>query len=486
MSSNKFVRLLRNSTLDATHDSALSNLQTKLAALADGEVAIASYGSDWATAKSILGVVRVKNGAQSYTIYDNEASSQEIATAIANLDATVGATSVESGKHVAVQVVETDGKLTALTVTENDIASAQALTDEIARAKEAEEANATAIANEKTRAEGAEQTNAAAITAEANRAKGAEKTNADAIAAETTRATNAETALSTKIEEVKGNAAKYEVVALSAKDAAKLGANVKEAYKVVSYTVDGEGTETEKKQVGDTIKIYKDSTLKSASFSNEILTLVYILADGTESTVNVDMKSLVSEAEIGNGIAFDTEHKLYVKLAEGSENFLTVDANGVKLSGVQNAINAEKDRALAAEKANADAIKTLNDEVIKNEKVTAASLIKIANASGVVGADDVIGYQKKDGANYIGDATSVHDATVKLDAQLKTVADSVDTLGGEALKKVNGSNAITVSEKDSNNAQTVSIKLDSVKTDNALQITGNGLYISNVWDCGEY
>lgn len=44
------------------------------------------------------------------------------------LDATVGSTTVESGKHVAVQVVEADGVLTGLTVTENDIASASALT----------------------------------------------------------------------------------------------------------------------------------------------------------------------------------------------------------------------------------------------------------------------------------------------------------------------------------------------------------------------
>lgn len=47
----------------------------------------------------------------------------EIDTKINALDATVGSTNVESGKHVAVQVVEDAGKLTALTVTENDIAS---------------------------------------------------------------------------------------------------------------------------------------------------------------------------------------------------------------------------------------------------------------------------------------------------------------------------------------------------------------------------
>ncbi len=55
----------------------------------------------------------------------------EIDAKINALDATVGSTDVESGKHVAVQVVEDAGKLTALTVTETDIASAQGLADEI-------------------------------------------------------------------------------------------------------------------------------------------------------------------------------------------------------------------------------------------------------------------------------------------------------------------------------------------------------------------
>lgn len=56
-------------------------------------------------------------------------TSSQIASAIADLDATVGSTTVTSGKHVAVQVVEADGVLTGVTVTENDIASAQALSD---------------------------------------------------------------------------------------------------------------------------------------------------------------------------------------------------------------------------------------------------------------------------------------------------------------------------------------------------------------------
>lgn len=42
----------------------------------------------------------------------------------------------------------------------------------------------------------------------------------------------------------------------------------------------------------------------------------------------------------------------------------------------------------------------------------------IATATGVINAQDVIGYQEEETANYISDATSVHDATVKLDYEL--------------------------------------------------------------------
>lgn len=55
--------------------------------------------------------------------------SGQITSAINNLDATVGSTTVATGKHVAVQVVEADGILTGITVTEDDIASAQDLQD---------------------------------------------------------------------------------------------------------------------------------------------------------------------------------------------------------------------------------------------------------------------------------------------------------------------------------------------------------------------
>lgn len=54
---------------------------------------------------------------------------------VSTLNATVGSQTVASGNHVAVEVSEADGKLTAVTVTENNIASASDLTAEIAARK---------------------------------------------------------------------------------------------------------------------------------------------------------------------------------------------------------------------------------------------------------------------------------------------------------------------------------------------------------------
>ena len=73
------------------------------------------------------------------------AASSSASDAIAALDATVGSTSVATGTHVAVQVVEVDGVLTGLTVTEDDIASAQDLEDLTDTVEEHAEVTAAAL-----------------------------------------------------------------------------------------------------------------------------------------------------------------------------------------------------------------------------------------------------------------------------------------------------------------------------------------------------
>ena len=73
------------------------------------------------------------------------------------------------------------------------------------------------------------------------------------------------------------------------------------------------------------------------------------------------------------------------------------------LNRVETTVN-EHQNQITAVKATADQNKT--------------DVRNIATAAGVINEQNVIGYQKET-ANYIGDATSVHDATVKLDFKLK-------------------------------------------------------------------
>lgn len=635
--SNNFIRVLRNGALYADRATAISNLQTKLGGLQDGEICIASYGADWDAAKTILGVVRAKtvgdSAKRSYTIFDNEANSAEIAAAIANLDAQPEGTSAD-GK-VKVKVVEADGKLTAVTVTTDDIASAKLLgktTDaagtDTAFARIAKEAadRATAITNAINALDssvaatvkdgeqysvltGVTQTDgkltgvaevklaAVAKTGKAEDVANAAITGNDTyVAVEGTTVSAQISSIAKTLKTITKNDLKYRTVKLTKEEVTALSdSNVKEAYKVVSYT----GTwasATDKATVGDVIKIYKDATIHkiylgysddtvntsngstttgTADEAHLSLNYVYIKADGTYAMASVPVGSFLRQSEFKNGLQVAENGEVSVKVDSASETFLTVGQNGVKISGVQNAIDtaiqgldatvtstgdnnvtvevvetdgkvssvtvntpglaldsavvknvtvngvnatvtsnkadvtikggniavADKytataypeqfdakvgagnhikaaDTIDAALKKTENTISVLATEVISNEKVTTAAVSKLAESAGVLGEGGVIEYVPDGSTTYIKTATSVHDATVKLDAAIKN-------LGDGALTSVVGSNAITVSAKNGN-TQTVSLKLDSVKTDNALTVSENGLYLSNVWDCGTY
>ena len=138
---------------------------------------------------------------------------------------------------------------------------------------------------------------------------------------------------------VEGNAAKYEVVKLSDEDIVALGdANVKEAYKVVSYV--GDDT-AHAKQVGEVIKIYKDGNLKSATLGdNQKLILTYTQTNGEDATVEVDFAAIAFNTEFKNGLQVAGNGEISVQVDTDSEEFLTVGEGGVKLAGVRAAIDA--------------------------------------------------------------------------------------------------------------------------------------------------
>ena len=636
---SNFIRVLRNGTLYGNRDLAKQKLEEKLSGLQDGEICIASYGATWDAAKTILGVVRFKGDNRSYTIFDNEANSAEIAAEIAKLDANPEGTSTD-GK-VKVKVVEADGKLTSVTVTTNDIASAaelgtkndastvdtafgriqkevedraKAITDTLATLTGTVSAT-EADGNQYSVLTGVTQTNGKLASVGEIKLAAVAKTGSASDVAKavipndgtyaTVEGENVSEQIASIAKTIKGitstqsNAFKYITVKLTPEEVTALSeSNVKEAYKVVAYIGENYATATTKETVGDLIKIYKDATIHKIYLGNtgdkidkttgditsqttpkpsektSSLNYAYILADGTYAMASIPVGNFLRESEFKNGLDVNENGEVSVKVdttSEGAENFLSVGENGVKVSGVQTAIDnkiaglnadvtstgndnvtvkvvetggkvskvtvtttglaldsavvknvtvngvnadvtsnkatvtidgadiavaddytateyaepfetkvgtanhiAANDKISEALKKTENTISVLANEVIANEKVTTASVSKLAESVGTIDKDGVIGYTPKTDANYIGNATSVHDATIKLDAAIKTVASG-------ALTGVVGSDAITVSD-----GKTVQLKLDSVTADNALEIKTNGLYLSNVWDCGEY
>ena len=141
-----------------------------------------------------------------------------------------------------------------------------------------------------------------------------------------------------KVAAVAADAKTYSVVAVAGDELSALGANVKEAYKLV---------DEDSVKAGDYIKIYKDSALQSVELDGQSLKFTYLLVDGTTSVVPVDVSAFLAESEFGDGLEV-VNHIVSVKVADDSEAFLTVDENGVKLSGVQTAINTAKSGAETA------------------------------------------------------------------------------------------------------------------------------------------
>jgi hypothetical protein len=157
--------------------------------------------------------------------------------------------------------------------------------------------------------------------------------------------------LEDRIETIVTNEKTYSI----AKVTEGLGSNIKEAYKLV----DEDGT-----QCGTLIEIEKDDSLVDVvtttdAKGNQVVKFTYNLADGTSKEVTIDLSAYVTESEYGNGLQV-IDHVVSVKRDEASESFLSVSEAGVKLSGVQGAIDTAE---TAAKKYTDDSIAALDATV---------------------------------------------------------------------------------------------------------------------------
>ena len=298
--------------------------------------------------------------------------------------------------------------------------------------------------------------------------------------------------LATSIKTVSKDAKSYSVKKLTPEEVTALSdSNVREAYQLL---------DEDSKVSGETIKIYKDSSLKSVALDGQTLNFTYILANGSENTVGVDVSNFLAESEFGKGLEV-VNHIVNVKVDAASENFLTVGADGVKLSGVQNAINAAKTELIGGAADGYNTLGKLEDKIKEvDTKVSSAHTVVNAKADGHVivtvaksedSTHDVVTVTENDIASatnltneiahrkavtgikgdayvkhtedtIIGTATDLDDADVKLATKLKAVSDDVNTIKGD--KTFVKSLAVNNVPADiANNAATVTIDGADIK-----------------------
>lgn len=367
----------------------------------------------------------------------------------------------------------------------------QSITDEATRAKTAEGENKTAIEQEKTdRIAAINNLNAdvkggkgkfiqsvkeekgviTAVEADLTAAAVAYDKTGDKVIAKATDVSAAIKELDVKVAANKDAELTYKTVKLTDEEVTALAdVNVKEAYKVVS--VDKNGKET---TVGDVIKIYKDSSLVSIDYTEidgnkkkgQFLKYVYTLANGTEKTVYVDMSKLVDQAEVENGIQA-VDGKLSIKVAEDNEaDFLTVDANGLKLSGVKTAIDnaqkavqdnldAEITRAKTAEKNNADAI-----------EVNTAAITKLNGEATVDGSVAKAVADAK--TELLGDAADEYNTLGKLEDKIQALDVKATKAHTEVVAKTDGHVQVTVADSTDGTHKVVTVGESDIASANAL------------------
>ena len=96
--------------------------------------------------------------------------------------------------------------------------------------------------------------------------------------------------------------------------------------------------------IPQTVDIYKDSSLINVVLkeidNKKYLVFTYVLEDGTQKDIEVDVEELLIESEFSDGLSASSDGdvvRVKVKIDPSSDNYLSVSSNGVKISGIASA-----------------------------------------------------------------------------------------------------------------------------------------------------
>ena len=396
-----------------------------------------------------------------------------------------------------------DGLYVDLTKTTSSItANTQAITDEIARAKKAEEANTSAItklnADKATAGSVDNKIDTAikgldvnSIGGEGKFVKSVSETDGkiaaevgDLVSTAVTRTATTNVAgqvdmtgttvegalvdLAKAVSETKKSAATYKIKKVTE----GLANNVKEAYQLVQ-TVNGVASDIDVQ-----IPIYKDQTLKSVELADtngskkgQYLKYTYITAEGNDSVVYVDVSKFLVESEFKNGLSVSNAGEVSVKIDATSEGFLTVGTNGVKLSGVTAAINSAKTEIIGG--ATNKTLKALEDKLADEAKTARAAEKANADAIAVLnGADTVNGSVAKAVADakkaLLGDAAEGYNTLGKLEDRIQAVDAKASSAHTEVVAKADGHVRVAVADSTDGTHKVVTVSENDIASAAAL------------------
>lgn len=278
--------------------------------------------------------------ANAKAIEDEAKRAIEIETALASGMVEEQNRAIEAEEQLQGEIWAVDAKMSEQggSLTDAINSNTQAIADETARATQAEDNNRNLINAMDTAYKAADTATNIKLDNEITRAKAAEKTNADAIVVEADRNDAQDTLISNL------QSSKVSTVNL-----------VQDPDNELHYTLMVDST-----NAGE-ISIPKDRFLKQAYYDPQKKSLIFIfVTEDGEQTVPVDISDLVDTYTAGNGLSL-ANNKFSITIDSTSDSYLTVGANGIKLSGVAAAINKLDTDYKAADTATLNSAKAYTD-----------------------------------------------------------------------------------------------------------------------------
>lgn len=220
----------------------------------------------------------------------------------------------------------------------------------------------------------------------------------------------------------------------------------------------------------DASAFVEDGVLQDVSYNAETRELTFtwnivVSAEGEDviyKTDVVNIADLVDTYVAGHGLDL-SGNEFSIKLASDSEEFLSVDANGLKLSGVQSAIDAAKDAAIedAKKYAVASTVYT-KDEVndLLDDKANSADVYTKTEADNLLNnkANSADVYSKTEADNLLSAKANAADVYAKSETYTQKQVD--DLLDG-------------IQAGSSESAASVNTKLEALKKTLNNEIYGN-------------